>query len=229
MRNAFLAVVAAVGLAAAAMPATATETVQSAAVGLGKLDSGPISRTITFNSFTSYGLTNEHLVSVTLGLLAEINGKVDATNTATGGTAASRRRDITASYQLDASVSGYGLDTFGSDTATQTKSGVPGRGTIVTLGQLNPGFIAASRLTSGFDPFLAGALTFAFDASALFTPTAANDVVFGAPAIVRNGSVAAIVLIYDSAVPEPETWTLLVGGFALTGVAARRRRTVVAA
>lgn len=36
-------------------------------------------------------------------------------------------------------------------------------------------------------------------------------------------------LTFDSAVPEPATWALLVSGFAMIGVATRRRRTPVAA
>lgn len=33
----------------------------------------------------------------------------------------------------------------------------------------------------------------------------------------------------EGAVPEPTTWTLLIGGFAMTGVAMRRRKTLLAA
>lgn len=42
--------------------------------------------------------------------------------------------------------------------------------------------------------------------------------------LITNGAGSVV-----GGVPEPTTWALLVGGFGLVGVAARRRRTVVAA
>ena len=42
--------------------------------------------------------------------------------------------------------------------------------------------------------------------------------------VITNGAGSVV-----GGVPEPTTWALLVGGFGLVGVAARRRRTVVAA
>ena len=43
-----------------------------------------------------------------------------------------------------------------------------------------------------------------------------------------NGNNHAVFLD-GSAVPEPATWALMIGGFAMTGVAMRRRKTLLAA
>lgn len=47
--------------------------------------------------------------------------------------------------------------------------------------------------------------------------------------ISSNGPNAGLSNIAFNAVPEPATWGLLIAGFAMVGVAARRRRTAVAA
>lgn len=47
--------------------------------------------------------------------------------------------------------------------------------------------------------------------------------------ISSNGANAGLSNIAFNAVPEPATWGLLIAGFAMVGVAARRRRTVFAA
>jgi len=52
---------------------------------------------------------------------------------------------------------------------------------------------------------------------------------FGAPTLL--GSVSAMVIVQlgssPNAVPEPATWAMMIGGFALAGIAMRRRRMQV--
>lgn len=52
-----------------------------------------------------------------------------------------------------------------------------------------------------------------------------NEGTFG----VIDGSTFADLAFQPSAVPEPATWGLMLAGFAMTGYAARRRKTAVAA
>ena len=216
-----------IGLASA-MPAAATVTIQTKSpIALGSLDLAPVSGFAKFDDFTSFGLTNEHLVAVSILFAARINGTVDAVNTAAGGNAGSRRRDISASYTLNAGVAGHHLRVVASDTDPQTKTGVAGRGTVVTLNGINPLVLGADTLTSRFAPFLNGPVRFAYAADAVFTPVPAPDVVFGTPEI--TGGRALISLVYFSTVPEPATWALLVGGFGLVGVSLRRRSVFRAA
>lgn len=212
---------------AIAAPAAASVTFQAQTISLASLDRAAILTDLTFNSFTSYGLVGEHLQRVTLVVTADINGRVDATNNATGGNAASRRRDVSATYVLVTSVSGNGLSALGTQSASQTRSGINGNGNTVTLNQLNPALVAGDTLLSGFDPFLDGAVRFALQASALFISVPATDVTYGDPRI--NGGTATVELTYTSAVPEPATWGLMVVGFGLIGVAHRARRPVARA
>ncbi len=57
---------------------------------------------------------------------------------------------------------------------------------------------------------------------------AAHNVLFSG-FVDATGNSHVGTLTFDSAVPEPATWALLIGGFAMIGVAARRRRTPVTA
>lgn len=51
----------------------------------------------------------------------------------------------------------------------------------------------------------------------------------GSPCCGANNYGLNEIRIFGTAVPEPATWGLLIAGFGLTGVAARRRRTTVGA
>ncbi len=57
---------------------------------------------------------------------------------------------------------------------------------------------------------------------------AAHNVLFSGTVDATNAGHVG-TLTFDSAVPEPATWALLIGGFAMVGMAARRRRTAIAA
>jgi hypothetical protein len=62
----------------------------------------------------------------------------------------------------------------------------------------------------------------------LFTTVPANDVVYGSPTI--TGGRTRFTLTYESIdpVPEPGTWMMMIAGFGLVGVSARRRKTIAA-
>jgi len=219
-----LAVVAAL-IAAPAMAVT-TITMQSKITSFATLDSGSVAATERFRGFDSYGLAGQHLIRVILNLDASINGNVDATNNATGGNPASRRRDITAQYALTASAAGNGFNLSGSDTQSQTRTGVPGQGNTITLNQIDPSFVREASLTSGLDIFR-NSVDFDVLGNAVFTSTPAANVVFGTPDI--GAGRATLTLTYESAVPEPATWVALIAGLGIVGAAARRRRKTVAA
>jgi hypothetical protein len=227
MMKILLPLLASVAIAAPAA-AVVTVTTQTRNFSLATLDDAAITGRINnFANFNSFGLTGQTLRSVTLTAVYNINGRVDATNNASGGNAASRRRDVSASYQLDAATTGEGFSLSGSDLASQTVTGVAGLGTVRTLNQLNPTFTRTQTLTGNLSNFLTGNVRISTDASALFASVPAANVVYSAPSI--TGGQAQFTLTYESAVPEAATWALLLVGFGMVGVAARRRSAAVAA
>ncbi|OYU34281.1 MAG: hypothetical protein CFE35_16365 [Novosphingobium sp. PASSN1] len=172
-------------------------------------------------------MTGRRLLGVKLTVDYNINGRVDATNNATGGTANSRRRNVSATYVLNAATSGEGFSVSGSNSQTHAVNNVAGLGTVRTLNQLNPLFSVTQTLTSNLSNFLTGTVTLSTDASALFSSLPAADVVYSAPSI--TGGQALLTLDYISDIPEPATWSLLLVGFGMVGFAARRRQAALAA
>jgi len=99
--------------------------------------------------------------------------------------------------------------------------------TNATLSLINAGGTVLASTTAalaagaGFAPFVVS-----------YTPTAAQSfrAVFRSNTAGATGPVLDNVMLDIAAVPEPASWALLIGGFAMTGVAMRRRpRGVVAA
>ena len=209
-----------------ATPAAAnTITTQTRSFSLATLDDAAINGTTrNFASFNSFGLAGQTLTSVTLTAVYNINGRVVATNNATGGTAASRRRDVSASYELNATTTGAGFSLSGSNLASQTEN-IAGQGNDRTLSQLNPTFTLTQTLTSNLSNFLTGPVQISTDAFAVFASVPAADVVYGVPGI--TGGQAEFTLIY-SAVPEPTTWATLIIGAGIAGATMRRRRVTAA-
>jgi len=202
-----------------------TITTQTRSFSLATLDDAPINgQTRNFANFNSFGLTGQTLTSVTLTAVYNINGRVVATNNATGGTAASRRRDVSASYELNATTTGAGFSLSGSNLASQTEN-IAGQGNDRTLSQLNPTFTLTQTLTSNLSNFLTGPVQISTDAFAVFASVPAADVVYGAPSI--TGGQAEFTLIY-TAVPEPTTWAMLITGVGIAGATMRRRRVTAA-
>jgi hypothetical protein len=226
MMKFLLPAIAAISLAAPAAAVT-TLTVQTRSFTLTGLTSGPITaRQNTFANFNSFNLAGQRLLWVSLLVESDINAEIVATNNATGGTGPSRRRDMSATAQLDAATTGMGFNLTGSNSMTDTVLGVAGNGTVRTLGQLDPAMSLSSTQTSNLSGFLSGQVRVFTDVAALFTTVPANSVVYGSPSI--SGGRTRLTLTYASAVPEAGTWAMMIAGFGLVG-AARRRRTAIAA
>lgn len=136
-------------------------------------------------------------------------------------------RVITVSFEVSGNQRLNGSDTFNfalnftdpENIAEFTSSGfTPDYGTT----GLVSGFGTYSESISRTRPFLSYVLTFVPTSSGSFS------LVFGASgANDARGPILDNILV-DSAVPEPSTWFMLLAGFGMVGLAARRRRSVAA-
>ena len=216
-----------VDIAAVAMSAPANAVVkvssQVAIMSLGNLDVAAINAAlVNFADFNSFALAGQHLTKVTLSVTSSIDGGVRVTNT-TGDF-----RDVTGSYTLATAAAGMGFLLAGSETQTQTYFNVPGNDGVRVIAVIDPVVAMTAALTNNLSAFNAGPVQFSFDASALLN-TMPIDVSFGAGTIVNTGSSAMFTLDYESVIPEPATWALMILGFGLVGIAARRRKASVPA
>ena len=166
-------------------------------------------------------MANHYLIIVTLKVTSKIDGAVRATNSSGGP------RNSTASYTLNTAADGMDFSLAGAETKTQTFLNVP-NGSFRVITQSDPSVLMTQSLTSGFSVFNAGPVQIAYDAAALLAKLPA-DVLFDTGVIVNTGSTALFTLEYESVIPEPATWALMIVGFGMVGVAAHRRKAAVAA
>lgn len=116
----------------------------------------------------------------------------------------------------------------GSQTQTQAYFNVPGNNYVRVISAIDPVVAMTGVLTNNLSAFNAGQVRFSFDASTLLNTTPIH-VSFGAGTIISKGSSGLFTLEHGSVIPEPATWALMILGFGLVGVAARRRKASVPA
>ena len=125
-----------------------------------------------------------------------------------------------------------------------TVSGCDGFGEHCATGWEHSYFITINGVTTGYGqgngnggigPIVPGnayyasaAQAFAAASGASFTLASATTVGFSIFDDNIPDNIGGISLDVSAAVPEPATWALLVGGFAMVGFASRQRRTVAA-
>ena len=107
----------------------------------------------------------------------------------------------------------YFIDIGGTLTGYGDGNGAGG------LGPISPG---NGYYASAAQAFAEGAVGTSFTLAA---PTTVRFSVFDDALGDNSGGISLNV---SANVPEPSTWALLIGGFAMVGVAARRRRTIAA-
>lgn len=93
-----------------------------------------------------------------------------------------------------------------------------GNGFLTVGGLASFGVLATNGNTNDFYTF------FQFDRNGDVVGTDANAVSYGQRGVFTLTQSATSVTTAVAAVPEPATWAMLIGGFALTGAALRRRR-----
>jgi hypothetical protein len=186
-----------------------------------------------------------------------VTGGVDIVSNGTAGVlcagAAGRCLDLVGSPNVGSVTSDpIGFNAGRVITVSFAVSGNPRAGTPAdifnfALGFTDPENIAVFTLISGFQgsygstgpgistmgtyteslvrnrPFVSYALS--------FVPTSAGSLLLTFGGAGPNDSAGPIIdnILVDSAVPEPSTWLMLIAGFGMVGVAARRRRSSVAA
>ena len=207
-----------------------TEAFQAAPVGVFASTGGVFNA--TFDGFKVTGQNNGNYVGIASGVTgsggvntpipsAFVGGGNKYLTWANGSTGLPRTGAIiTLTINFNKATRAFGFDYFDTDVTDSYQVNLPG-GAFYN----NPPF--------AFATFGGGASTgfFGLVSSTPFTSVVITNVQRGGyisdegiDNVLTNGAGSVV-----GGVPEPTTWALLVGGFGLVGVAARRRRTVVAA
>jgi hypothetical protein len=103
--------------------------------------------------------------------------------------------------------------------AVQVFDGLDGTGSLLGTINLSPNAGSCPGYSAGFCPFSAGGVTFSGTAKSIVFGGVANQIVFDD---ITFGSGTP-----GPGVPEPATWAMLLAGFGLVGMAARRRKATV--
>jgi len=215
----------ALGISLLALPAqTTTVTTQTRT---GTLDFGLLLAGSTVAiSFDGFGIPTQRLTEVALSFTAGAEASYIVTNVNLFGSPASRQ--ITLVRGLQGTLTGNGFNLANSSTVSKTNS-VPRPG-VVNFGAFSPQVSASGAITSGFAAF-GSPVSFNLNVRQ-FGNSLTGAPNLGATTATINplaplSSRYSATLTYTS-VPEPSEWAMLLVGFGLIGLAARRRRLVAA-
>ncbi len=172
-------------------------------------------------NFAKFNTALGTLTGVKFELFNVLSGSIDVTNDATSG---SGTFVVTAGGQIESDVLGSLLTTSGS--ITKNFSLAAGQTGSVTLDPWtvsnHVSFSASSTDLSAFKG--TGDYTALLSGWSSAASSGSGNATYN-PVIVMDGY-AKVTYTYDAApVPEPETYAMLLGGLALMGVVARRRKS----
>ncbi len=206
--------------AGAVTPVVTTQT-RSGTLDFGLLLGGS---NITLN-FDAFGIPTQRLTNVALSFTAGASAGFAVTNPNV------TPRSVTLTRGLSGSLTGNGFNLSDTDTVSITRNvaALSVRG----FGPFEPQVSASGNITSGFAAFNSP-VSFTFNV-ARFGDNLTRSPGGGLPPVAvlditqPVSSSYTATLTYTS-VPEPAAWAMLITGFGLAGIAARRRRaTSVAA
>jgi hypothetical protein len=217
----FAATAALITMAPAEAAITTSQTL-SGVLGPAFLLPNGFSRTLNFDPFANPG---ETLIGVTLSFSTGYSSNFLVTNP--GGIA----RTITLSAGIEGTLDGNGFNLAGDDVVTKTDT--VNRFSAKSFGSYSPTATGTDSLVSGLNAFTGpGPVSFAFNARQFgnnLTGIPNLGLTTAVPNLLTADSFYSATLTYTSKVPEPGTWVMLLGGFAMVGGAARRRASAVAA
>jgi hypothetical protein len=207
---------------APAEAAITTSQTLSGVLGPAFLLPNGFSRTLNFDPFTNPG---ETLVGVTLSFTTGYSSNFLVTNPG------SLARTITLSAGIAGTLDGNGFNLAGDDVVTKTDT--VNRFSAKSFGNYSPTASGTDSLVSGLNAFTGpGLVSFAFNARQFgndLTGIPNLGLTTAVPNLLTADSFYNATLTYTSQVPEPGTWLMLLGGFAMVGGAVRRRAATVAA
>ena len=137
--------------------------------------------------------------------------------------------DATYGSPLSQTISGltigkqYAVTFDWAATQLRNRSGATTNQFLVSLGSDTQATPVVDVASQGFDGWYKASFTYTATAGSEVLKFVANGTPSGLPPFALLDGVSL------TAVPEPATWALMLGGLGVVGVAARRRRSVVAA
>ena len=211
--------------AASAVPAAAvTTTTQTVNVDLPLLAIPGVPSNFNVN-FNPFNVANQYLTSVTLSYTAGFSANFNVANTNFTGPAS---RQITLVRGISSSITGNGFSLSDSDQVSKTQT-VARLSLINNFGNYSVAISQSGTINSGFAAFTSGPVVFAFSAQGIRTISGTPNLgltlaTLSNPLTATSGS--SFTLTYTS-VPEPATWSLMIIGFGLVGLGARRRTLAI--
>ncbi|NVM74880.1 hypothetical protein FHW83_000640 [Duganella sp. SG902] len=171
-------------------------------------------------SFAKFNTALGTLTGVKFELFNVLSGSIEVTNDATTGAGTFV---VTAGGQIESDVLGSVLTTSGS--ITKNFSLAAGQTGNVTLNPWTVSNSVSFNSSSDLSAFKGtGDYTALLTGWSSATSSGSGNATYN-PIIVMDGY-AKVTYTYDAApVPEPETYAMLLGGLALMGVVARRRKS----